>query len=185
MKSIDNYITEKILINKRTFIYTCYPKTRKKLREILEERLAEDKNADLNDIDVSQIKDMSAAFNLNIPGLFEDLDPHNIDISKWNVSNVTNMDGMFFNCKNFNCDLSQWDVSNVTHMANMFFNCNKFNSDLSQWDVSNVTNMFYMFRGCHNFNCDLNDWNIHNLEDYTWIFHDCPLEKNPPKWYKK
>ena len=158
MKTLNTYITEKILINKRTFIYTCYPKTRKKLREILEERLAEDKNADLNDIDVSQIKDMSAD-NINIPGLFEDLDPHNIDISKWNVSNVTNMGGMFFNC-------------------------NKFNSDLSQWDVSNVTNMFYMFRGCHNFNCDLNDWNIRNLEDCTWIFHDCPLEKNPPKWYK-
>ena len=39
-------------------------------------------------------------------GLFGDLDPYNIDISRWNVSNVKNMRGMFYGCKNFTSDLS-------------------------------------------------------------------------------
>ena len=43
----------------------------------------------------------------------------NGDISKWNVSNVTNMRGMFFS-SNFNGDISDWDVGNVTNMGHMF-----------------------------------------------------------------
>jgi len=31
--------------------------------------------------------------------LFADLDPHNIDIRYWDVSNVENMSYMFDNCK--------------------------------------------------------------------------------------
>ena len=40
--------------------------------------------------------------------LFYKLDPHNIDISEWDVSNATSLAQMFYECKNFNCDLSQW-----------------------------------------------------------------------------
>ena len=39
-----------------------------------------------------------------------------IKISKWDISNVTNMSGMFYNCENFNQDISRWDISNVTNM---------------------------------------------------------------------
>ena len=37
----------------------------------------------------------------------------NEDISRWNVSNVTNMDEMFFGADVFNGDISRWDVSKV------------------------------------------------------------------------
>ena len=79
-----------------------FPKDKKELKEILYERLEEDKNADLNDIDVSNIDKLN--------GLFTDLDPHNIDISEWDVSNVKDMNNMFSDCRLFNCDLSEWDV---------------------------------------------------------------------------
>ena len=46
----------------------------------------------------------------------------NGDISKWDVSNVTDMEGMFRFSK-FNGDLSNWDVSNVTNSANIFYKC--------------------------------------------------------------
>ena len=46
----------------------------------------------------------------------------NGDISKWDVSNVTNMSCMFDYNSQFNGDISKWDVSNVTDMSNMFFN---------------------------------------------------------------
>ena len=72
---------------------------------------------DLNFLDVSKVTDMS--------GLFKDFDvsPHpekgwfckiRLDISKWDVSNVTKMAHMF-DCKNVDFgDLSKWDRSEVT-----------------------------------------------------------------------
>ena len=70
------------------------------------------------------------------------------DISKWDVSNVTDMNRTFCHCKYLNPDISNWDVSNVTNMSFMFCNCVSFNHDISNWDVSNVTYMSFMFYNC-------------------------------------
>ena len=83
MKGLTSYITEKLKINKDSSKY-YYPKDKDELRSLIEKLLEErGKDADLNDIDVSDIMDMSE--------LFYGLDPHKIDISEWNVSNVTDM----------------------------------------------------------------------------------------------
>ena len=142
MKELKHYITEKLVLNKSNAKqeYAYRPKDRIELRKIIEEKLKEDKDADLNDIDVSQITDMTE--------LFYELDPHNIDISKWDVSNVEDMANMFLGCKNFDCDLSSWNVSKVTDMYCMFNGCKKFDCDLSSWNVSNVKSMAGMFYRC-------------------------------------
>ena len=179
MKKLNQYIQEKFILNKNTKpIYNYYPKTREELIEILEERLKEDKNANLNDIDVSKVTDMN--------NLFVGLDPHNIDISKWKVSmDITNMSDMFNGCENFNSNLSKWDVSTVDDMNGMFSDCKRFNSDLSKWDVSNVEDMGYMFNGCENFNSDLSNWNVSEVKDMTYMFNECNSLKNKPSWYKE
>ena len=182
MKKINNYIIEKLNLGKAK-TYTCQPQTKDELREILEKRLAKDKNADLNDIDVSKITDMGIANNKE-KGLFEELDPHDIDISAWDVSNVTNMSYMFYECINFNSDLSDWDVSNVTDMRFMFLNCKNFNSNLSKWNVGKVIYMNDMFGDCKEFNSDLNKWNISNVESMIRMFAGCESLKKRPKWYK-
>ena len=55
------------------------------------------------------------------------------------------MNQMFSKAQSFNADVSKWDVSSVTNMQSMFNNAHSFNSDISKWDVSSVTNMQYMF----------------------------------------
>ena len=139
MKSLQNYITEKILINKNSKIaYNYHPNTRDELEDIIHKRIKSEGNeCDLNDIDTSNITDMSY--------LFEDSD-FNGDISKWNVSNVTDMEGMFYGSK-FNGNISNWNVSNVTNMRNMFL-YSKFDGDISKWDVSNVKFKLSMFDNC-------------------------------------
>ena len=120
MKDLKTYVLEGFKLGKnkvsKTIEYKYFPKNENELRIILRKRLAKDNDADLNDIDVSNIDDMI--------NLFTYLDPHNIDISEWNVSKVVDMRYMFYNCENFNSDLSNWDVSNVKWMDSMFYGCN-------------------------------------------------------------
>ena len=143
-----------------------FPKDNQELRKLLEERLAEDKDADLNDIDVSQITNMDR--------LFYKLDPHNIDISLWDVSNVENMNSVFYGCKKFNCDLNSWNVSKVTNMEHMFHDCNVFNCDLSNWNVSKVKNMESMFYHCYEFEGKgLENWKIDSLINFRYMFDGC------------
>ncbi len=56
----------------------------------------------------------------------------------------------------FNDDISKWNVSNVTDMSSMF-SCydpkdeeavSAFDEDISGWGVSSVTNMSDMFSDC-------------------------------------
>ena len=51
-------------------------------------------------------------------------------------------------CESFNQDISKWDVSKVTNANEMFYGCKSFNKDISNWDISNVKNMKFMFVRC-------------------------------------
>ena len=168
MKSINNYISEKLVINRNTKLqYKYFPETKHELVDIIEQRIKEEGNAcSLNDIDVSKIDNMS---NLFFNSKF------NGDISEWDVSNVKNM-GYMFNKSKFNGDISQWDVSNVKYM-NWMFAQSEFNQDISKWNVSNVTDMTYMFT-YSDFNQDISNWEINiNKTDITDMFKGSPIAK--------
>ena len=154
MKQLNQYIIEKFKLNSNNIKnqYNYHPKDKPDLVKIIMNKLAKDRNANLNDIDVSKITNMRY--------LFKELDPHNIDISEWDVSNVTDMGYMFFGCNKFNADISNWNVSNVTDMTRMFYYCKKFNCDISNWDVSHVTSISGMFTHCQKFNCDISNWDL-------------------------
>ena len=99
--------------------------------------------------------------------LFSDIILFNDDISEWDVSNVTNMRYMFCGAKLFNQTLN-WDTSKVTNMKNMFNDAKSFNQPLI-WDTSNVTNMQYMFSDATSFNQPLN-WDTSNVTNMENMF---------------
>lgn len=71
----------------------------------------------------------------------------NGDITRWNISNVTNMNYAFTGCYNFDRDLSKWDFSNVKYMSGCFNGCNEeFRQQMKQLvDTSNLKTKFNIF----------------------------------------
>ena len=155
MKSLNQYIKEKLIVNKDYRDASISPKSFDELRKIIKDRYdklghgTEQNPIDFNDVDVSNIDSFC---NDKSEGIFDETKFKYIDISDWNVSNITNMRGMFFKCDELEStgDLSNWDVSKVTDMSYMFFDCRELKSvgDLSKWDVSNVTNTMSSFYLC-------------------------------------
>ena len=139
MKTINTYITERLKLSNKP-LYKYHPQTKSVLRKLIDDLIKErGDNADLNDIDTSEITDMSYLF-------FES--EFNGNISKWDVSRVEDMHGMFL--KSYftgeNGNINDWDISNVSDMRNMFSK-SKFNKDISNWDAHNA-HTYNMFDDC-------------------------------------
>jgi len=152
-----------------------FPKTKEELRHIIAERMEKEGNeCDLNDIYTGNVTDMSWLFSATDKKYnyfkTEDLSDFAGDISKWDVSNVTDMSGMFHRAGNFNSDISGWDVSKVKTMYDMFSAATNFNCDISNWNVSNVTNMGNMFSGARSFNQPIGSWDVHNVGCMRFMF---------------
>ena len=89
MKSLTQFIQEKLIIKKKSSNYKYFPETRKELKDIILQRIKDEGNkVDLNDIDTSNITDMSYLFAYT---------NFNGDISKWDVSKVKHSTNMFIN----------------------------------------------------------------------------------------
>ena len=190
MKTLNQYIQEKLIVNKDyRDAKIAEPKTFDELRKIIEDRYdklgpgTKQDPIDFNDIDVSNI---DSFYDNNKGGIFQETKFKYIDISYWDVSNVTNMGCMFFECKELKSvgDISKWDVSNVTNMICMFYESRSFNQDISSWDVSNVINMINMFYGCESFNQDISSWNVSNVTDMAYMFYNCvSFNQDLSSWY--
>merc|ERR1712178_469621 len=71
----------------------------------------------------------------------------NGDISKWDVSKVTDMTSMFDSARSFNGDISKWDVSSVTIMDKMFYNALSFAQALCGKWLTSKASKIDMFEG--------------------------------------
>ena len=137
--------------------YHYFPKERDELRRLIVKLIKErGYNADLNDIDVSQIVDMSYVFaDRPING------------------------GLFL--YKFNGDISQWDVRNVRTMTRMFYGSH-FNGDIEDWQVDDLVDTEWMFANS-NFDGNLNKWNPKKLRYWVFMFENCPVREHLPKWF--
>ena len=190
MKSLNQYIKEKLIINKdyRYHDDKIVVKSFDELRKIIEDRYnklgagTEQNPIDFNDIDVSNLDSFC---NDNDEGIFDKSKFKYIDISGCDVSNAVSTLNMFYACKELKSvgDISCWDVSNVTDMSSMFYGCTYFNQNISSWDVSNVIGMSYMFAWCESFNQDLSNWNVSKVRYHGGAFTGCSIKmKYQPKF---
>ena len=96
MKEISKFIQEGLKITSKTKVnekpkYNYHPKTKEELKDLLKQLIEERGNeGDFNDIDTSEITDMSDLFN--------GIDKFNGDISNWDVSKVIQTNLIFENC---------------------------------------------------------------------------------------
>ena len=71
----------------------------------------------------------------------------------------TSLNAMFTRCSALNdVNITKWDTSNITSMYNLFLDCAAFNQPIGSWDVSSVKDVGSMLSGCSAFNQDLSGW---------------------------
>ena len=128
----------------------------------------------LTDINLSKL-DTSNVSNMEI--MFYNCPAlEDLDVSNFDTSNVTNMRSMFASCQSLtNLDLSGFDTSNVTNMSSMFDNCWALTSvDVSKFDTSNVTGMGGMFNKCKSLtNLDLSNFDTSKAISMRVMFSGC------------
>ena len=179
-----------------TYVYTNFDSLQNSLYDYISSRSSRSPKY----FDVREITTMSQLFNITAywpsawyqtgTNKWENLRDYNrwysLDISKWNVSNVTSMYYMFSYCSKFCSRLDNWDVSKVTNMRGMFNRCNIFNSPLYKWDVSRVNNMNRMFFRASYFNQDIRYWNVSNVTDISFMFvRAYRFHQDLHRWNKK
>ena len=109
-----------------------------------------------------------------------------IDVSNWDVSNVTDISNAFYGCKINSLDVSNWNTGKVTEMNNVFRLCTALETlDVSKWNTSSVINMQYMFYNCTALQTlDVSKWNIGNVTNMQAMFGMCTALKtlDVSKW---
>ena len=114
----------------------------------------------------------------DISGIFNGCEKlSNINVSNWNVSNVTSTEKAFAN--NFllkSLDLSNWDMSNCENSQMMFYNDTALTSigNTNNWSVSKITTTHSMFEGCSKLqSLDTSKWVFSNLTNADSMFNNC------------
>ena len=96
-----------------------------------------------------------------------------IDFSKFNTSNVTNMGRMFYKNTTPKLDLSNFDTRNVIYMNAMFMEAWGIEElNLSSFDTSNVWFMGNMFKNTHKLkNLDVHHFNTQKVKHMQYMFY--------------
>ena len=172
MKSLSQYIIEKVLINKKSkFINKIKVETREQLQLIIEERYNNNKSfVDLIDLDISELDDLSY--------IFYGLNMEVVDISGWDTSNVITMTCMFNRCKKLKkiIGIENLDVSKLEDANSMFYMCeNLVELDLTNWNPKLLQKTRYMFDDCSNLKIikNIENWQLQNIKNVSYMFCDC------------
>ena len=171
MKSLNQYIIEKILINKNSKLNKKKVESKEQLQSIIQERYNNNNSfIDLTDIDISELDNLSSIFC----GLKLEV----VDISGWDTSNVTAMAYMFSRCKNLKniIGIENLDVLKLKRANFMFDSCeNLVELDLTNWNPISLENAWSMFYRCSNLKIikNIENWQLPNIKEVSYMFYYC------------
>ena len=114
--------------------------------------------------------------NTNYDGLFSYYTGTELDVSKLDTSNVTNMQSMFNGCTNLtSLDVSNFNTNKVQDMSWMFNRCEKLTElDISSFNLNNIGDMNNMFNSCTNLSTiTLTSYRPWNAENVSYLFSGC------------
>lgn len=200
MKSLYNYINEKLILNKDTFKSvnlktkkSYFPYNKNDLINIIESLLNEAYKNGETQISLNSIETKNIVDTLNLfVHISNDIDSNIlnsftvIDVSEWDVSNVTDTQFMFAflpNVISFG-DLSNWDLSNVNYTNCMFQGCKSLEKlNLSRWNFVKCKSFKQMFSECENLESigDISNWfNKTSKKTFYFdkMFYDCKKLQN-------
>ena len=134
-----------------------------------------------NSIELEEEKEyiINIRFNESITScayMFQNVEAKEIDLSRFETSEVLYMDNMFYGCSNLiSINFSNIITSSVLRMDYMFYNCiNLEYLNLLDFDTSNVQNMSNIFFRCSSLSSlDLSNFNTFNIQDMTSMFENC------------
>lgn len=114
----------------------------------------------------------------SLSGVFQNCtEIRNLDLTAWDVSNVTDASYMFQKCTNLqSVNMASWNSSNVSSLLCTFDQCtNLVSVDMSGWNTDNLTTLYYTFNGCHNLTTVKNysTWNVSRVSNMTFVFNEC------------
>ena len=99
-----------------------------------------------------------------------------LDLSKINISLVTNTESMFYGCKSLPyLNLENINTENVLNISKMFYGCESLRLlNISHFHTSEVIDLSYMFYNCKNLTeLNLINYNITNVEKMEGLFEGC------------
>ena len=184
MKSLSNYISEKLIINKnfKNQNHLYVPNNKIDLINILikiykkEGPGTTEKPIDLNIIDVSNVDNFYEVF---LSAYLQGADFECIDVFDWDLNGTNSLESMFYHCSKlwYIKGLSNWNVEHITSFKNMFCKCvSLYNiGDISTWKPKSLTNMDDMFKDC------LNLRSIGNILEWEKTNHNIII----PEIYKR
>ena len=109
--------------------------------------------------------------------------------TNWNIQDANgNLYNMFYRAGRdgggLNVDLSSWDVSNVTSLYGFMYETGTNGSpgDISSWDVSSVTSFQSAFLRCYGFNANLNNWDFSSATTLRQMLYQVSAYNQPALW---
>lgn len=112
----------------------------------------------------------------NAEGMFYECGIMEIDLSKWNTSNLETTKQMFYmNQFMTKCNTSDWDMSSLKNCESMFYKCGNIREmDLGWTNVKDIQNAAYLFKFCFVVETiDISCFNGILIGDSREMFSDC------------
>lgn len=188
MKSLNNYITEKLKISKDNIVSSESISDRKELVRYITQVInnTDGDTLNLQGIDCTNITSLDSIFSIvDMPSYI-----NKIDVSDWEVGKTIEFNNLFgglYYVKEI-IGLDTWDMSSAITINSMFTGCKNLKSlDLSNWDLKNLGNgdalneraLISIFMNCESLEeiIGIENWDVSRIRKINTMFFNCGIKK--------